>query len=198
MLARLTASFPYLLLAGLAALTFWLDQAVQPQGAQPDARARHDPDYIVDHLAAVRTNETGRVVYTLSAERMVHYPDDDTTELAQPRFVSSRSPQAPVTVTARNAKVSNDGDNVYFHDDVKVTRAPYAGRSELVLRTSYLHVMPDSDIAQTDRPVTISDAAMTVDAIGFELNSETRVLKLKSNVRGTYDATLDTARERRR
>ena len=187
MLERLTASFPFLLLAALAALTFWLDRAVQPAARAPDGSTRHDPDYIVDNLTAVRTNETGNTAYTLDATRMVHFPDDDTTHLTRPRFVSYRSRQAPLTITANEAKVSGNGENVYFKDDVKVTRAAYADHSEMVMRTTYLHVIPDENIAKTDRPVTITDAVTVVNAVGLELNSETRVLKLFSQVRGTYD-----------
>ena len=190
MLERLTALFPFLLLAGLAALTFWLDRVVQPaQRASPTA-SRHDPDYIVDKLKAVRTNEKGAVIYTLAAERMVHYPDDDTTVLTLPRFVSLRSRQAPVTITAREGLLSSHGDNVYFKDDVTVTRAAYADRSAMVMRTTWLHVIPDDNIAKTDRPVTITDAATVVNAVGLEMNSDTRILKLNSKVRGTYDPKL--------
>jgi lipopolysaccharide export system protein LptC len=190
MLERLTTLFPLALLAGLAALTFWLDRVVQPgQSASPTA-SRHDPDYMVDKLKAVRTNEKGAVIYTLAAERMVHYPDDDTTVLTLPRFVSLRSRQAPVTITAREGLVSSNGDNVFFKDDVTVTRAAYADRSEMVMRTTWLHVIPDDNIAKTDQPVTITDAATVVNAVGLEMNSDTRVLKLNSNVRGTYDPKL--------
>jgi lipopolysaccharide export system protein LptC len=189
-LGRLTAFFPLALLASLAALTFWLDRMVQqgPQASQ--AASRHDPDYMVDKLNAARTNEAGVVVYTLAAERMVHFPDDDTTVLKQPRFVSLRSKQAPVTITAREGLVSSNGENVYLKDDVKVTRAAYAGRSEMVVRTTYLHIIPDDNIAKTDKPVTITDAATIVNAVGLELNNETHVLKLFSQVRGTYDPNL--------
>jgi len=55
------------------------------------------------------------------------------------------------------------------------------------VRTAFLHVIPDENIARTDRTVTITDAATTVTAVGLELNSDTRVIKLLSNVRGTYD-----------
>ena len=187
MLERLTASFPLLLLAALAALTFWLDRVVQPPARATDATTRHDPDYIVDNLSAVRTNESGNAAYTLAASRMVHYPDDDTTFLTQPRFVSYRSKQAPLTITASEGLVSSNGENVYFKNDVKVTRAAYAEHSEMVMTTTYLHVIPDDNIAKTDRPVTITDAATVVNAVGLELNGETRVLKLFSQVRGTYD-----------
>jgi lipopolysaccharide export system protein LptC len=183
---RLTAWFPLVLLATLAALTFWLDSYVRPPVTGADSAARHDPDYIVEGLSAVRMDVDGGVKYSLSAERMVHYPDDDTTHLRRPRFVSYATTQAPVTVTAREGLVSSEGENIYFHDDVLVTRAPYANRSELRMTTTYLHVVPDSNIVKTDRPVTITDANTTVHAVGLELNSETQVLRLLSRVKGTY------------
>ena len=141
----------------------------------------------MDNLSALSTNEAGNAVYTLFAARMVHYPDDDTTFLTRPRLISYQSAQAPMTITANEALVSSNGENVYFKDDVKVTRAAYGNYSEMVMVTSYLHVIPDDNIAKTDRPVTITDASTVVNAIGLELNSETRVLKLHSRVRGTYD-----------
>lgn len=192
---RLTAWFPLALLALLAALTFWLDSFVQPPASGAGAAMRHDPDYIVQGLSAVRMDADGSVKYSLAAERMVHYPDDDTTHLRRPRFVSYATAQAPVTIVSREGLVSSEGENIYFHDDVVVTRAPYANRGELVMRTSYLHVVPDSNIAKTDRPVTITDANTTVHAVGLELNSETQVLRLLSRVKGTYHDTNKTVQE---
>ena len=182
---RLSAWFPMLLLAVLAALTFWLNQIVQlPEGA-PTAK-RHDPDYFVDGLSALKMNPQGRVMYTLAAEHMVHYPDDDTTRLTKPRWVSLGSDKAPVTITSEQALVSSNGEHVYFEDNVRVVREPSGKQSRLLLETNFLHVIPDQDIAKTDRPVRITDANTVVNAVGLELNSETRVLKLLSNVRGIY------------
>lgn len=191
---RLTAWFPLLLLAALAGLTFWLDSVVQPPGAAHGAAARHDPDYIVDGLSAVRMAPDGSIKHSLFADKMVHYPDDDTTHLRSPRFVTYATAQAPVTITSREALVSSEGENIYFHDDVLVRRAPYANRSELMMRTSYLHVIPDDNIAKTDRAVTITDANTTVHAVGLELNSETQVLRLLSGVKGTYHDPSKPAR----
>jgi lipopolysaccharide export system protein LptC len=53
--------------------------------------------------------------------------------------------------------------------------------------TTFLHVAPDYHVAKTDRTVSITDATMTVSAVGLEMNDETRVIKLLSSVRGTYD-----------
>lgn len=185
-LDRLTGWFPLVLLAALAALTFWLDQVVRLPSDGGDRQRRHDPDYIVDGLTAVRMNPAGQIAYTLSARKLIHYPDDDRTLLEQPKWVSLGAGRAPVTVTAREARLSANGENVYFEDDVRVVRDATPTHSRLVLETTFLHVMPDAHVAQTDRPVRLTDAHTVVEAVGLELNSETRVLRLLSTVKGTY------------
>jgi len=179
--------FPLLLLAVLAAVTFWLDRIVQPAAGPRVGPANNDPDYFVDGLAAVRMDHQGRVKHTLRAQKMTHYPDNDLTVLVEPKFVTYGDGHAPVTVTSRNARMSGNGDNVIFENDVRVVRAPYANRTELVMETNYLQVIPDANIAKTDKPVTIRDATGVVAASGLELNSETRVLKLYGRVKSTFE-----------
>jgi lipopolysaccharide export system protein LptC len=184
---RLTTLAPLVLVGALAALTFWLDRLGQGTDRDIIGPSRHDPDFIVDRLTAVSLTAAGIASYTLSAARMTHYPDDDSTLLTDPTFVSYGSAKAPVTITSSEGVISSKGDHVYFQDNVRVTRASYENSSELVLRTSFLHVVPEKHIALTDRSVTITDATTVVTAEGFELNSETGVIKLMSKVRGTYD-----------
>jgi lipopolysaccharide export system protein LptC len=184
---RLTTAAPLLLVGMLAALTFWLDRFVQGPARDVIGPSRHDPDYIVEKLTGVQMGGSGAASYSLSAEKMVHYSDDDTTLLASPRFISYGSMKAPVTITSSEGVVSGKGDHVYFQDNVRVTRAAYPGASELVMRTTFLHVVPDQQIAVTDRLVTLNDDANTVTAVGLEMNNATRVIKLLSNVRGTYE-----------
>lgn len=179
--------FPLGLLTILAVLTFWLDRVVQPPAGEKTGAVRHDPDYMVDGLSAVRMDPQGRIKHTLRAQKMTHYPDDDITVLVEPRFVTYTQENAPVTVTSRAARVSGNGDDVYFEDQVQVVRAPHADQSELILETDYLHVIPDENLAKTDRPVTIRNATAVITATGLELNSATRVLKLQGRVKGIYD-----------
>ena len=179
--------FPLVLLAVLAALTFWLDHVVQPPAPRPQA-PKDEPDYIVDGLSAMRMDRSGRVKHTLQAQRMTHYPEEDLTVLVSPRFVAYGEGHVPVTITSKHARMSGNGENVYFEDDVRVVRAPEGKLSELTLETSYLHVIPDENIAKTDKPVTIRDATAVVVASGLELHSETRVLELHGRVKGTFES----------
>lgn len=183
---RITTLAPLILVALLAALTFWLDLIAQPS-ARGAGGSRTDPDYIVEKLSAISLGKSGAPTYTLTAARMTHYPDGDTTLLATPRFISYGLNQAPITVTSNEAIVSGNGQHVYFQDDVRVTRETNGPSGELVVKTTFLHVIPDEKIAKTDRTVTVTDATGTVTAEGLEINNETRIIKLLSKVRGTYE-----------
>ena len=193
MIDRVGGYFPFVLLALLAALSFWLERFVQPPLLPGASAARHDPDYVVDGLSAVRMDEQGRVKHTLRAQKMTHFPDDDVTVLVHPRFVTYAEGRAPVTVTSRDAHMSGNGENVYFENDVRVVRDAIASQSELVLETPYLHVIPDANVAKTDRPVTIRNSMGVINASGLELNSETRVLKLQGRVKGVYQPARTNA-----
>jgi len=187
MIERLTAWFPIVLLAAVAAVTVWLDRQIQPPEAASNGRARHDPDYIVDNFTITRIGPDGAVRYKLNARRMLHYPDDDTTSLEAPKLVNFRGADVTVTATAKTATLSSNGENAYLNDDVRLVRAAYAEHSELTVATTWLHVIPDDGIAKTDKPVRIHDANTLITSDGLEFDNETHILKLLSNVRGRYE-----------
>jgi lipopolysaccharide export system protein LptC len=186
------------LLAILAALTFWLDRVIESGTQDIVGPSRSEPDYIVQNISAKSLDETGKTRHTLTAAKMVHYPDDDSTLLTQPKLVSYGALQAPVTITANQGVVSSKGEHVYFQDNVRVARAPYENQSELIMRTSFLHVIPNENLAKTDRHVTIINDATVVTAVGLELNTESQELKLLSNVQSTYDPAKAPPRGGRR
>ena len=192
MVERLSGLFPVLLLALLAALTYWLDQAAQSPAEIQDKALAHTPDFTVEKLLVTRMDVNGRIRDTLHAAKMFHFPADDSTELEQPRFVSF-SRGVPMSITSKQGLVSSNVGNLYFRNDVRAMRAAQGDKSALVVTTEYLHIIPDDNVAKTDRPVTISDATMTIEAVGMELNSETRVLKLNAGVKSVFQDAKATA-----
>jgi lipopolysaccharide export system protein LptC len=187
MMQRLTAWFPVLLLAAVAAMTVWLDRHVQPPETTNNGKTRHDPDYIAENFTVTRIGPDGAVRYKMKARRMQHYPDDDTTDLEAPSVVNFREAGVTMTATSKTAKLSTNGDDVYLQDDVRLTRSPYENHSELVMLTTWLHVVPDDGIAKTDKPVRITDANTLITSDGLEFNNNTHILKLLANVRGHYE-----------
>lgn len=177
---------PLLPLLGLLGVTYWLNQQVQPESAGQGNGKHHDPDAIMGNFSAIRLNEQGLPHFIMAAKKMQHYPDDDSTTLEVPRFTVLSGSLPAIHIIARKGIVSSKGDEVFLHDDVEVLREASAQQDELTLHTEYLHIIPDRDWADTDRPVVIRDAHNTVHATGLEMDSKARTMKLLSQVRSKH------------
>ena len=171
----------------LAMLSFWLNQKVQPPQPKNDGSSRHDPDYTVEKFSATRMDQNGVPLHTLVAAKMTHYPDDDSTHLDRPHFTRFSPGKPPMHIQSDKGLISRDGEHAYFTGNVLVTREAYQDKSALTLTTSYLHVIPDKDLALTDKFVTIRDARINVTGVGLELNNKTQAIKLFSRVKGRYE-----------
>lgn len=183
---RLITWSPLILVALLATMSFWLDRKVQPLAHLPDGSTRHDPDFIVEGFSAVKMNPDGTRRYALAAKRMVHFPDDNSTQLELPRLVYFDYQRAPVTIRSETAEAVQGGDDVFFRGDVQIIRAAYASNAELGVFTSFLHVIPDKDLAKTDKPVRMVEGSSTASSVGLEFNNATREIKLLSEVKASY------------
>ena len=186
-LDRLHAWFALLPLLFLLAAAYWLNQQVQPLPPKPDSSKRHDPDFIVDNFSAMTLNEQGTPRFMIAAQKMLHYPDDDSTHLQAPQITSFTADRPALHISASNGSISGKGDEVFLRDEVKIIRAASAGQSELVFATNYLRVIPDRDLAETDQPVTIMDARNRINAIGMQLDHKARTIKLLAQVRSEHD-----------
>ncbi len=185
---RASSLFPLLLILALAAASLWLERAVQAPEYDRSGKSRHDPDFVAEDFGIVKMNAAGRPEYTLSAERMLHFPDDESTSVVAPRLVQRHAGAPAVVVSADRGLVSRNGDETSFSGNVVVVREASKGQSELRVKTEYLQVLPDRDLARTDKAVVITEGRSKLAGIGMELNSKTRQFALHSQVRGTFDA----------
>jgi len=182
-----TRLFPLLLMLSLAALTFWLERTVrEEEGAHPSLR-RHDPDYIIDNLKYTRYDTRGAVESTLAAAKMLHYPDDDTTDLIAPQLVQTKPDKPRMTVTAARGAVSQDGEEIFLYDDVVLVRDGSTERPETRMRTDFLHLARGGTVAITDRDVVISEPARVLSGRGMEYHTDSQELFLRERVRGRYE-----------
>ena len=180
--------FPLLLVLALAAASLWLERAVQAPERDNSGKTRHDPDFIAEDFGISKLDAGGKLEYSLSAARMLHYPDDESTDIVAPHLVQRHGDDAPIVIRADRGQISRNGDEASFFGNVVVVREAGRGRSELRVQTEYLQVVPDRDIARTDKPVTITEGRSRLSGVGMEFNNKTRQFALLSQVRGTFDA----------
>ena len=187
-MVRPTSWLPLAVLALLVGLTLWLNQLVQPLGARADGSTRHDPDLIVESFNARKLDPDGSLRYTLTARKMVHYPDDDSALLETVKVEAFEPKQPKMTATADRGRLEQGGDRVLIEGHVVVIREADAKAGRMRLTTEKLLVLPDEGIARTSNEVTLESAEGHAQAMGMELNNNSRVMRL-DRVRATYKAS---------
>lgn len=178
--------FGIALLGLLAALTFWLQSTVNGEQAADNGKLRHDPDAAAENFVVRRFDQNGIVRYRLSGPAMVHYADDDSSELRDPVLVSYRPAAADVTVNGRHAKVSSKGETIYLWEDVRITRAATADRPELVATMPDLVAQPEAGTAFTNSPLEVVQGQSRLTGVGAQFDNNTSTLVVQSQVRATY------------
>ena len=176
--------FPLLVLTLLAGVSVWLERVTQQEPVTKTDKTRHEADFSADKITLHRFDPTGKVQYILVADNMVHYADDESTELKNPRLNYLNRPE-PVWVESRFASVNKDGSTVVLTDQVLVRRAAHAGKPESTLRTEQMTVWPEDEKMRADKPVTLTQGQTVINAERMESDNIIGEVRLQGQVRGT-------------
>jgi lipopolysaccharide export system protein LptC len=170
---------PVILLAVVAALSFWLERAVERQrpGAPP---ARNAPDFWASDFSVRNFDEQGRMRYTLRADEMIHFADRDSVELRSPQFVMQGD--GLTHVLAKRAHVGPDGKRIDLSGDVSIVRRPPAGGEVTTLYTERMTLLPDLQEANGDAPVRIKRPGAEITGSGFTSNNKSGISTLGGRV----------------
>ena len=175
--------FPVIVLTLLAAVSVWLDRVTQQEPVARADKTRHEVDFSADKITLHRFDPTGKVQYILVADSMLHYADDESSELKNPRLNYLNRPE-PVWVESRFASVNKDGTTVVLTDQVLVRRAAHAGKPESTLRTEQMTVWPEDEKMRADKPVTLTQGQTVINAERMESDNIVGEVRLQGQVRG--------------
>ncbi len=184
---QLAAALSVLLLAILAGSSYYLAELSErfPRGGG-ERKLVHEPDYFVERFSLTKMNAQGEPTFRMSAQRLLHYPDDDTSEFSMPVLISLDPSKPRVTVSADRGLASGKGQQTHLHDHVVFTRAGEAGKPTLRITTDYALLLPEEDIARTDRPVRITYGESLLTGVGMQFNTATRALNVLSRVQSRW------------
>lgn len=148
----------------------------------------HTPDYYVDDFTVSEMGPDGKPKRKLTAEKMLHYPDDDSTELTRPYMVLYEDDTPPWNIRSETGWVSGDGKLILLIGEVYIDRVAAPGVRPLQIKTRDLRVRPEENYAETDNHVRIRSENSEQTSVGMQawLNKPVR-MKFLSNVRGRYE-----------
>jgi lipopolysaccharide export system protein LptC len=184
---RVCAWWPLLPLTALLAIVYGLNQPDLTIVAELPVIKPHLTDALVENFNARTFDLQGLPRYTLSALQLQHYLDDDSSELIAPNLTLQPQVGAATRLTAQRAHVTGSSEQIELFDAVQIARPPMASQRGLTITTDYLKFLPNADLLATDRAVTIrDDKSSTLQAVGFELNNRSQILKLFAQVKVNY------------
>lgn len=113
----------YIALLGIIGLLcIWLQTEFVEEDAEKNFLNRHDPDYYIENFTATGMDEKGEKSFVLQAERMAHFPDDDTALLDNPHIIQYPPGMSPRHTYADSGWLSSGGDEVLMTGNVKVVQ----------------------------------------------------------------------------
>ncbi|MEX2480616.1 MAG: LPS export ABC transporter periplasmic protein LptC [Gammaproteobacteria bacterium] len=168
-------------------LSFWLLQNLEQTEPVVQRAAPHEPDYYLEDMVRRTTGPTGELSHILTATRAVHYPDDDSTELASPHLEIYNGAAEPWHVIAERGWISSGNDVVLLHGEVEIWRYDADGERSYQVLTTELRVLPREQYAETDNPTIIVSPSTITHAVGMRANLGHDRLELINRVRSRYE-----------
>jgi len=172
----------------IATGSFWLLQDLTREQVKDKTSASRFPDYFMENFSITNMSQKGNPEYVLKARKMLHYADNDRSELELP-FINITQADTNITLRASRAIYLQQKNTIHLHDEVIIHRAASKTQSELSIYTDYLKINTQSQIAETDAAAKVKTPEAELNTIGLIFNNKQGTLKLQSQVKGTYEAT---------
>jgi len=106
---------------------------------------RHDPDYYVENFTATGLDKNGERRFVIEAERMAHFPDDDTALFDYPHVIEYQKGSAPRHTYADNGWMSSSGDEIILTGNVKIVLEADASGPGGTMKSKRMRILLDKE-----------------------------------------------------
>jgi len=115
-------SLLYIAILGMVGLfgIFLQNSMTEDEPELQNFKERHDPDYYIENFTATGLDKNGQRKFVIEAERMAHFPDDDTALLDFPHVIEYEVGFAPRHTYADEGWMSSSGDEILLTGNVKI------------------------------------------------------------------------------
>ena len=128
-------------LGGIYLQSAMLDDPVELQ----DFNNRHDPDYYIENFIATGLDKNGERRFVLKADRLAHFPDDNTHLLDKPHVVQYEKGFAPQHTYADSGWMSSSGDEILMTGNVLVVKEADSKNKGGTHQTQRMRILLDKE-----------------------------------------------------
>jgi LPS export ABC transporter protein LptC len=145
-----------------------------------------EPGYSARNAELIETGDDGRPVYTLLADRVRQHPNDNRTQLDQPRMTFVASDGNTWHIKSRAGQIRDDGVNVVLYGDVHVNGSLPGSDAPAVIDTSILNFDTKQEIVTTHAPVTLDWNGRKLSGTGLIAKLPDHLVRLESRIHGSF------------
>ena len=187
--ALVSAYLPMLLMALLAASTWWLVKNTPVFNTSPSpVAARHEPDYTMTRFSVQRFAPGGAGQARIEGDTLRHYPDSDTVEIDNAR-IRAIAADGRVTLASATRALSNaDGSEVQLLGGAHVVREAPEKEQEIHFRGEFLQAFLNTERVRSHLPVTVTRGATQVRADAVDYDNLSGVIRFSGRMRGVFEA----------
>ncbi|HEY8520919.1 MAG TPA: LPS export ABC transporter periplasmic protein LptC [Gammaproteobacteria bacterium] len=171
-----------LLLIVVAAGSWWLGHP--PPEPAPRAAADGPParGFYMEDADITGTDETGAVVYRISAARVEELPGRDELELTDVRVEYQPAAGVPWRLSAASGRVPKDRSVLELAGGVRLESVPDEGKRQVKVELEHLTVDADTFVARSDDVVRIAVDGQRLRARGLVAHLKDDRLRLESDI----------------
>ena len=178
-----------LILVVIAGITYWALDKLTEDDLTKLSKLAHYPDYYMENFTTLTMNQDGKPKNRLYADYMAHYPDDNTSELHQPKMEIFRENKQPINVRSDRGWVTSNNDVILLSGNVYLHQNDDDGKLKLELLAEDAKVLVDEKYAETDKPTTLISRKSTTTSVGMRAYLQEQRLEFLSNVRTTIESS---------
>ncbi|MFM2065761.1 MAG: export transporter periplasmic protein LptC [Pseudomonadota bacterium] len=195
--AQLAGLTPVLLMAVLAAATWWLVQhAPRPAQAAPLPALGHVADYEMRGFSIRHQGRSGLAASLIEGARVRHFADTDTLEVDSLRLHWRDADGRVTEAVADRAVVRTEGTELVLEGHARVHRAAAlaeqskgaAPGAAVEFRSEWIFIDTRKELVRTHQPVTLLFGGSRFEARGLRYDHHSEDLELDGPVRGQVTA----------
>ena len=177
-----------IIISALALLSWWFQDIWKEAPIIKPDKDEHFPDFFMENFTITSMDIKGQPNYILRATKMLHYADDDSSELERPR-IQFLSEKGDWTITAEHALILENTKQIQLKTNVQLSRNASAQQTPMTIDTEYLSINTETEIAETESLAQVSSKGLSMTSKGLVYDGRNGILKLVSEVKGIYEVT---------
>ncbi len=177
-----------IILVILAGATYWALDKLTEDDITELSKLAHYPDYYMENFTTLTMNQDGTPKNRLNAAYMAHYPDDNTSELHDPKLEIFRREKQPIHVKSDIGWVTSNNEVILLNGNVYLHQYDDDGTLKLELLAEDAKVLVDQKYAETDNPATLITKKSITTSVGMRAYLQEQRMEFLSNVQTTIES----------